>query len=290
MPKLLALERFAFRDIIGIVIASFIIAIAIQLVIVPAYLLTGGLSGIAIILHFITDYPIWLWYIALNIPVFIAGYKLASRRVTVYSFVGMMSVSGFLALLSPLNIQLPVNDILLSALLGGTLNGVGVGLALIYRGSTGGLDIIAGIFHRLWGINFGTTIFITNVLVLGAALLTSNLYLTLYSALTMFVSSKMIDSVTSGFISKKTVLIVSKKSDDIANAILHRMHRGCTLLSGKGAYTGQAENIIMVTTGKTQVPHLKELIFSLDPQAFITITDTVEVYGRGFKPWDTEDV
>lgn len=282
MPKLLALERFAFRDIIGIVIASFIIAIAIQLVIVPAYLLTGGLSGIAIILHFITDYPIWLWYIALNIPVFIAGYKLASRRFTVYSFVGMMSVSGFLALLSPLNIQLPVNDILLSALLGGTLNGVGVGLALIYRGSTGGLDIIAGIFHRLWGINFGTTIFITNVLVLGAALLTSNLYLTLYSALTMFVSSKMIDSVTSGFISKKTVLIVSKKSDDIANAILHRMHRGCTLLSGKGAYTGQAENIIMVTTGKTQVPHLKELIFSLDPQAFITITDTVEVYGRGF--------
>jgi uncharacterized membrane-anchored protein YitT (DUF2179 family) len=253
-------------------------------------LLTGGLSGIAIILHFITDYPIWLWYIALNIPVFIAGYKLASRRFTVYSFVGMMSVSGFLALLSPLNIQLPVNDILLSALLGGTLNGVGVGLALIYRGSTGGLDIIAGIFHRLWGINFGTTIFITNVLVLGAALLTSNLYLTLYSALTMFVSSKMIDSVTSGFISKKTVLIVSKKSDDIANAILHRMHRGCTLLSGKGAYTGQAENIIMVTTGKTQVPHLKELIFSLDPQAFITITDTVEVYGRGFKPWDTEDV
>jgi uncharacterized membrane-anchored protein YitT (DUF2179 family) len=290
MPKLLALERFAFRDIIGIVIASFIIAIAIKLVIVPAYLLTGGLSGIAIILHFITDYPIWLWYIALNIPVFIAGYKLASRRFTVYSFVGMMSVSGFLALLSPLNIQLPVNDILLSALLGGTLNGVGVGLALIYRGSTGGLDIIAGIFHRLWGINFGTTIFITNVLVLGAALLTSNLYLTLYSALTMFVSSKMIDSVTSGFISKKTVLIVSKKSDDIANAILHRMHRGCTLLSGKGAYTGQAENIIMVTTGKTQVPHLKELIFSLDPQAFITITDTVEVYGRGFKPWDTEDV
>jgi uncharacterized membrane-anchored protein YitT (DUF2179 family) len=144
MPKLLALERFAFRDIIGIVIASFIIAIAIQLVIVPAYLLTGGLSGIAIILHFITDYPIWLWYIALNIPVFIAGYKLASRRFTVYSFVGMMSVSGFLALLSPLNIQLPVNDILLSALLGGTLNGVGVGLALIYRGSTG-LDVPVGL-------------------------------------------------------------------------------------------------------------------------------------------------
>ncbi len=290
MHKLLAFERFAGWDILGIVLAAFITAVGIQLVIVPAHLLTGGLSGLAIIFHFLSDYPIWLWYIVLNIPVFIAGYKLASRRFTIYSFIGMMSLSAFLALLSPLNIQFEVNDLLLSALLGGTLNGVGVGLALVYRGSTGGLDIVAGIFHRQWGINFGTTIFVTNVLVLAAALVTSNIQLTLYSAMTMFVSSKMIDSLTSGFIAKKTVFIVSTKSNDIVNAILHRMHRGCTLLSGKGAYTGQTEDIIMVTTGKTQIPHLKELIFSLDPQAFITITDTVEVYGRGFKPWDTEDV
>ncbi len=290
MPKLLALERIAFKDIAGIIMASLITAVAIQFVIVPARLLTGGLSGIAIILHFISDYPIWLWYIGLNIPVFIAGYKLASRRFTLYSFVGMISLSGFLAILEPLNIKLAVDDILLAALLGGTLNGLGVGLALIYRGSTGGMDIIAGIVHRIWGFNFGTTIFVTNGLVLMAALITSNIQLTLYSAITMFVSSKMIDSVISGLIAKKTVIIVSKKSDDIADAILHRMHRGCTLLAGKGAYTGQSEDIIMVTTGKTQIPRLKELIFSLDPQAFITITDTVEVYGRGFKPWDTEDV
>ncbi len=290
MPKLLALERIACKDIAGIILASLIIAVAIQFVVVPAHLLTGGLSGVAIILHFITSYPIWVWYIGLNIPVFIAGYKLASRRFTLYSFIGMISLSGFLALLAPLDIKLTVDDILLSALLGGTLNGVGVGMALVFRGSTGGLDIIAGIAHRIWGVNFGTTIFVTNVLVLASALITSNIELTLYSALTMFVSSKMVDSVTSGFIAKKTVIVVSKKSDDIAQAILHRMHRGCTLLNGKGAYTGQMEDIIMVTTGKTQIPRLKELIFHLDPQAFITITDTVEVYGRGFKPWDKEDV
>jgi uncharacterized membrane-anchored protein YitT (DUF2179 family) len=290
MPKLLALERISFKDMAVIVLASLIIAAAIQFIVVPARLLTGGLSGVAIILHFMTGFPIWLWYIALNIPVFIAGFFLASRRFTIYSFVGMISLSGFLALLAPLDFQLAVDDILLSALLGGALNGVGVGLALIYRGSTGGLDIIAGIFHRIWGVNFGTTFFVTNALVLAAALITSNIQLTLYSALTMFISSKMIDSVTSGFISKKTVIIVSKKSNDIAHAIMHRMNRGCTFLSGKGAYTGQAEDIIMVTTGKTQIPHLKELIFRLDPEAFITITDTVEVYGRGFKPWDVEDV
>ncbi len=289
MPKQL-LEKISFKDIAGIIMGSLITAVAIQFVIVPAHLLTGGLAGVAIILHFVTSYPIWLWYIGLNIPVFIAGYKLASWRFTLYSFIGMMSLSGFLALLSPLNLQLPMDDILLSALLGGTLNGLGVGIALLNRGSTGGLDIIAGITHRIWGISFGSTIFVTNGLVLAAALIFSNLELTLYTAITMFISAKMLDSVTSGFISKKTVTIISGQSNDIAQAILHQMHRGCTLLSGKGAYTGDAENIIMVTTGKTQVPRLKELIFQIDPQAFITITDTVEVYGRGFQPWDEDDV
>jgi len=290
MPKLKALETISLKDIGGIIFAALIIATGIQFVIVPAHLLTGGITGIAIILHFISSYPIWAWYIALNIPIFIAGCKLASRRFTLYSFIGMLSISGFLALLEPLEIHLAVDDILLSALLGGTLNGIGVGLALLFRGSSGGIDIIAGIAHRIWGVNFGTTIFVTNAIVLMAALITSSLELTLYTALTMFISSKMVDSVTSGFIAKKTFIVVSRKSADIAQAIIHRMHRGCTYLSGKGAYTEEAENIIMVTTGKSQVPQLKELIFHIDPQAFITITDTVEVYGRGFKPWDKDDV
>lgn len=289
MSKFTAFEKISYKDITGIILASLIVAGAMQFVIIPAHLLTGGLSGFAIALHFTTKYPVWLWYAVLNIPVFIAGYKLVSRRFALYSFVGMISISFFLALFEKINLSLSLNDIFLSAVLGGTINGLGVGLALAFRGSTGGVDIIAGVVHRQWGVKLGTTFQVTNGLILAAALITSNIQLTLYSALTMFVSSKMVDSVAYGFAAKKTVIIVSQQSQEIAEAILGTMNRGCTFISGKGAYTGQNQNIIMVTTGKTQIPGMKELIFHLDPQAFLTITDTVEVYGRGFKPWDQDD-
>jgi uncharacterized membrane-anchored protein YitT (DUF2179 family) len=289
MSKIIALEKISIKDIAGIAFGSLLVAAAIEFILTPVHLLTGGLSGLAIILHFVTSYPIWLWYMGLNIPIFIAGYKLVSMRFALYSFIGTISLTGFLALLAQFNINLGITDPLLAAVFGGSLSGLGVGLALMFKGSTGGLDIIAGIVHRLWGVKFGTTIFITNGIVLTAALITSNIELTLFSAITMFASARMVNNVTSGFRTKKTVIIVSKKYEDIADAILHQMHRGCTFLVGKGAYTGQAENVIMVTTGKSQIPSLKEIIFELDPRAFLTITDTVEVYGRGFKPWDKDE-
>lgn len=289
MSKIAALEKTSLKDIAGISLGSLMTAAAIQFIIAPAHLVTGGLSGIAIALHFTTSYPIWLWYIGLNIPIFIAGYKLVSMRFALYSFVGTISLTLFLGLLAPLSINPGINDHLLAAIFGGALSGCGVGTALMFRGSTGGLDIIAGIVHRLWGVNFGTTLFVTNGIVLLTALVTSNIELTLYSAITMFASATMVNYVTSGFQKKKTVIIVSKKPEAITEAILHGMHRGCTYLLGKGAYTGQDENIIMVTTGKSEIPRLKELIFQRDSQAFLTITDTVEVYGGGFRPWDEAD-
>ncbi|MGI5912204.1 MAG: YitT family protein [Syntrophomonadaceae bacterium] len=290
MTKLTAtLEKISLKDIAGILLGSLIGAAAIQFILVPAHLLTGGLSGISIILYFITSQPIWLWYVVLNIPIFIAGFKFVSRRFTLYSLIGTLSFSGFLALFASLEIKIPINDILISALLGGIISGFGVGLTLMFRGSSGGLDIIAGIFHKRWGIDFGNTILVTNLVVLTSGLITSSVLLILYSAMSIFASAKVVNSVTSGFRAKKTVMIISHNSKEIADAILHQMKRGCTLLLGSGAYTGQTENIIMVTVGKTQLPRMKEMIFVIDPQAFLTITDTVEVYGRGFRPWDKDD-
>ena len=276
-------EKISFKDIAGVIAGSLIISCGIQFVIVPARILTGGITGLAIILHFLTVYPLWVWYIGLNIPVFIAGYKLVSKRFALYSVIGMLSISGFLALIDTINVSLGLNDILLSALLGGTINGLGVGLTMVYRGSSGGLDILAAIVNRFWGVSLGTTIFICNCFILAVLLITSNLELTLYSAIGMFVSSKMVNAVNTGVDAKKTVMIVSNKSEEIAAAVMNNMHRGCTFLSGRGAYTGRSEDIIVVTTGKIQLPRLKEIIFHIDPNAFMTINDTVEVYGKGFK-------
>lgn len=290
MQKPAMLERISFKDIFLIIIASLITAVSIHFIIVPVQLLTGGLSGLAIILHFVFSYPIWLWYALLNIPVFIAGYRLVSKRFALYSFIGMASLSLFLALLEPFQIGPWLDDILLSSVLGGIVNGAGVGLALVRRGSTGGLDIISAVLHKKWGVSFGSTIFASNALVVMAAAVGGSIELALYSAISIFISSKVVDAATSGLIARKTVIIISKEHHAIAHAILYNLNRGCTFLNGEGAYTGKDVAIIMVTTGTTQIPRLKELVFTLDSSAFITIINAVEVYGQGFKPWDKDDI
>lgn len=276
-------ERISIKDIIGILIGSFILAWAIQFLLVPAHLLTGGVTGLAIILKFLTGYNLSIFYIALNIPIFIIGFRFVSGRFALYSLLGMFAVSGFLALTELFNFKILIDDILLSAILGGVLTGVGTGINLRSKGSSGGLDIIAVIVKRYWGYYFGETFFVINLIVLAMFLLTSNIELTFYSALSIFVTSKVVDTVESGLSVTRSAMIVSQYADDIAYEIIHNMNRGCTYLTGEGAYTGDKKNIIMATVGKTQLPRLKEIVFHIDPEAFITVNETVEVYGQGFK-------
>ncbi|MGR6835475.1 YitT family protein [Syntrophomonas erecta] len=274
-------EKISFRDILGIIIGSFIQATAIQGIIVHARLLTGGVSGIAIILKFLTGVDIWVWYVALNIPIFIAGYNFVSRRFVFYSLLGTACFSIFLALLRPINFG--IDDLLLSAIFGGTLSGIGSGLVFRSKGSSGGTDIIAFIVRRYWGYNIGQTFFIINLMIIAASTLVNSVELALFAAISIFISSKVVDVVEAGPQVTRTAMIISNECDDITDAIIHNLHRGCTYMVGRGAYTGNAKQIIMVTVGKTQLPRLKEIVFHIDPEAFMTISETIEAYGHGFK-------
>lgn len=275
-------EEVSIKDIIGILVGAFIMAIGIQAVIVPAHLLTGGISGIAIILHyFINKVDIWIWFVVLNIPIFIAGFKFISRRFALYSILGALALTLFLGITETMNFN--IDDILLASILGGVLNGVGTGTYLRSKGSTGGLDIIAAIVKRYWGYNFGEIFTIFNLGVIAVFLIMSNIELALFSAISIVISSKVVDVVESGPNISKSVMIISDYSREIAAEIMEEMHRGCTCLNGLGAYTGENKNILMVTVSRTQLPKLKEIIFHIDPQAFMTINESIEVYGKGFK-------
>lgn len=274
-------EHISLKDIAGILLGSFILAVSIQAVIVPAHLLTGGITGIAIIIHFFTRLDVWLGYVILNIPVFIAGYRFISRRFAFYSLIGMLALTVFLGLTRNMNFH--INDVLLASVLGGVLGGIGVGINLRSKGSTGGLDIIAAIVKRYWGHSFGLTSLVFNLAIISVFALSSGIELALFTAISMFVSSKVMDSVESGPSISKTVFIISQYSDDIAHAVLENLHRGCTIMDGRGAYTGEQKHILMVTVGKTQLPRLKEIVFQIDQHAFLTINDAIEVYGKGFK-------
>lgn len=274
-------ERISAKDIIGILLGSFILAAAIQWVLVPANLLTGGISGLAIVLRFLTGVDLWVWYLILNIPIFIAGYKYVSRRFVVYSLIGTVALSLFLGVLQPWGWNL--NDNLLSALLGGVIAGTGSGIILHSKGSTGGVDIIAVLFRRYRGYNIGQVSFASNLLLLTLSLITFNLKLALFSAISIFIASRVVDLVIYGPEINHTAMIISDNCEDITYAIINNLHRGCTYLPARGAYTGETKNIIMATVARTQLPRLKEIVFQLDPHAFITISETIEVYGKGFR-------
>lgn len=281
MKPIIYIERISLRDISGILLGCLILAAAIQGVLVPAHLLSGGVTGIAIILKYLTSWDIWLWYTILNIPIFLAGYKFVSRRFVFYSILGTAALSLFLALLKAVHFY--IDDLLLSAILGGVLSGIGTGIIFRCKGSSGGTDIIAVIVKRFWGFNIGQTGFAINLVVLALSLITSKIELALFSAIAIFISSQMVDMVQTGLQTSRTAMIISQKSQDIAAVVLNNLNRGCTYLPGSGAYSGDDVSIIMTTVAKTQLPRLKEIVFQVDPQAFIIINEAIEVYGQGFK-------
>ena len=274
-------EKMSAKDVLGITVGSALLALGVQAVLVPAHILTGGVTGLAVILKYLTHLDIAVWYAALNIPIFIAGYRYISRRFIIYSLWGVIFQSLFLELFK--HMDFGIDNILLSTIFGGVLAGIGSGIVLRSKGSVGGTDIIAVIVRRFWGYIFGQTFLVTNLSILALFLFTASLELTLYSAISIFISSRMVDVVEAGLDVSRTAFIISREYEEITHAIIHTLHRGCTYLLGQGAYTGEERQIIMVTVAKTQLPRLKEIVFQIDPEAFITISETIEVYGRGFR-------
>jgi uncharacterized membrane-anchored protein YitT (DUF2179 family) len=277
-------ERIKFKDIAGILFGSCVIAFGTQVFIVGGHLLSGGVTGIAILLTYNTKFGLSLLYFLLNIPVFIAGYKFVSKRFIVYSLIGMLNSTLFISQFSRWDISLlDKPNVLINSVLGGILIGLGSGIVMRCKGSCGGMDIIAIIIKRFWGHNIGQVMLMVNLVILAVFAFMVGLELPFYTGISMFISSTLLDRVVSG-IAGKTAMIISNHPDLISQAIIYNLHRGCTYLSGYGAYTGETRKIIMVTMSKTQLPRLREIVTSLDPQAFIIVHDSIEVVGQGFAP------
>jgi len=274
-------ETIKILDLVGIAAGAFLLAVSIQGIMIPGNLLTGGLTGLAIVLEYIFKIDVWIWYALLNIPLLIAGYKYVSRRFIFYSIFGAAVLTIFLALLK--YIDFGIEDIFLSAVFGGALSGVGSGLIFRSKGSTGGIDIVAVIIRRFWGFNIGQTFLVFNIFVLSSSLLVFNFEKTLYAAVSIYIVSKVMDTVVTGVETTRTAMIISAQNNDIAQVIIHNLHRGCTYLAAKGAYTGEEKEIVLVTVAKTQLPTLKEIVFAVDPKAFIIINETIEAFGKGFR-------
>ncbi len=262
-----------------IMTGSVIFVLGVNAVLVPQKLLSGGVVGVAVILHYL--YPsvdVGHFYLLSNIPLMILGWFSISRRFMGYTLFGMVFFSMAASWIKVPAVTL--SDPLLAAVLAGVWCGVGGGIMLRSLGSAGGLDILAIYLNTRWGIRVGVTYMAANVMILGVGGFFFGLERALFSVVYVYASSRVVDAVLVGFNRRKMVLIITSQVQEVADFILNSIRRGVTFLKGTGGYSGEDREVILTIITLTELPKLKEAVFRLDPNAFVIINDTLEVLGK----------
>ncbi len=265
-----------------IILGGVIGGISFNVFLIPHKLLSGGVSGIALILNYIFGINPGVLIFLFNIPIFIAGYKFVDREFIVLSLIGMTTFSISIDMFSFLSDIIYIDDTLLSCLYGGVLNGIGMGIVFRNRASQGGVDIIAVIVKKYFSMNLGSTSLIINFLIVAVASLFYGLKLAMYTFVSMYVASTVLDRVQQGFGRSKSIMIITEKEEQVADAILKTLDRGVTYLEGEGAYTSNKKRVIYCIVTLNQLSKLKQIVKDIDNQAFMAVSDTAEVLGHGF--------
>jgi uncharacterized membrane-anchored protein YitT (DUF2179 family) len=267
------------KNLALITVGSIIFVIGMNSILIPQHFLTGGITGIAIVLHYwIPSLNVGLMYLLLNIPLALLGWFQVSRRFVLFTIFGIVFFSLAANVIRPP--VAAIHDPFLAAIFGGVVCGVGGGLILRSIGSAGGIDILAIYINNTFGFRPGLVIFFVNLLPLAMGLYLFNLEVVLYSVVYMFTYTKVIDAVLTEFNQRKFLLVISDQARAIGEHIMSEEHRGVTYLKAEGGYTGEDRKVIFSITTLTELPKIKEFIFSTDPNAFVVINDTLEVLGK----------
>lgn len=266
-----------------IVTGSALYAAGFQFFTYPNSIITGGVTGIAMIINYLTALPVGVLSIIMNIPLFVVSWKRFGTHFMVSSFVGMMLCSILVDIFSTVDF-VATNQPLLAAIYGGIIKGFGLGLVYTTGATTGGVDIVAKFLRvKYQHINFGTLILLLDVVVIVAFALIFRRYdSAMYSIIYMFISSKVIDFVLYGAVNSKVCYVITDNSVGIKNAIVDVLKRGVTFIHGEGAWSGKEKNIILCVIKSSQIVELKAIIKQIDPGAFLIVSDSREVFGNGF--------
>ena len=283
-------------DYLLIITGSLILAAGFVYFVTPHKIVPGGVYGIAIVVHYMTQgmfsfwpegIPIGLFGLVLNIPLTIAGIKILGPRFGIKTIVGFVLTSVFIdgiTYFRPNGNAPLVDDVLLSCVFGGVLIGFGLGLIFKSRATSGGSDIIAMIIAKYTRLQLGKLmIYVDSTIVLLGLLAFKDWHIPLYSWVVIYITGRAIDMTLEGADYNKALLIISKKHLEIKSKILFDLERGGTYLKGEGLFTGEEKQIIYTVVSRREVAILEEYISKIDPEAFITVMDTKEILGEGFQ-------
>lgn len=274
-------KRSELTDSILIVIGSFLIGFAIKNMYDPVSLVTGGVSGIAIIMKSVMGIPLWITNTVLNIPLFLAAYKIKGWKFIRRTFLATAALSVSLYVIP--EVTLVPDDVFLSSLFGGIVTGIGTGLVFICHATTGGTDMLAALLQRKmrhYSIAQIMQVLDSMVVLAGAAVF--GIQSALYALIAIYAVSKLSDSMIEGLKFSKQAFIISDKNEEIAQAIMHDMERGVTCLDAVGMYSQSGRTMLFCVVSQKEMVQLKEIVEAYDPKAFVTVSDVREVIGEGF--------
>jgi uncharacterized membrane-anchored protein YitT (DUF2179 family) len=274
--------RFAqtFKQVIFLAAGVVLFVIAIRGLILPQKLLTGGVTGLSLLLHALLGWKIGLLVLIFNIPIFLLGFRDLGRRFALYSG---MAVVGFWLLVDHLPMPVLTHDPLLASIFGGLLGGVGSALAVRAGGSLGGFDILGVVLNRRFSLGVGEVGLILNGTLIVAVGLIEDPERAMYTLVSIYVGSRTLDALQTPR-PRKAVLIVSKENRAIKERLLFEMGRGVTLLKAEGAYTGEDINVLICVITRFELKELRDIVKGEDPQAFVSVLEASDVVGRFRRP------
>jgi uncharacterized membrane-anchored protein YitT (DUF2179 family) len=270
------------REYAEITIGIVITAVALDVFLVPNRLAAGGVSGLATVLHYQIGVPVGATMAVLNLLLFLFGAKVHGWRYglkTIYGAFGLSFVVDLLALFVPVISQ----EAFLGTLYGGILSGIGLGIVFRNGGNTGGTDIIAQILQKYSNLGVGQLFLVVDGMVMLIAATVFGIKLALYGMIAVIIMGRVIDYLQEGIVVEKAVFIISQKSNLLTQAIIEELRRGVTNLVGRGGYTGEPRETILCVVSRRELEQLKNIIYRIDPKAFIIITDVHQVIGEGFR-------
>jgi uncharacterized membrane-anchored protein YitT (DUF2179 family) len=275
--------HFEVKNYSFIVLGSLFLSFGVVLFFIPNALVTGGTSGMAILLHYLLGLPTGVMMVAVNAPLLLLGAKYLGRSFTLRSIVTIVLSSLFIDMLNEfLHVNALTKDVILAALFGGVCIGVGLGLVLSGNASAGGSTILAKIIASKTTIKASTVILAIDVMIIVAiALIFKNIDLALWSLVSIYVSAKSIDLFLTRGPSKKVVHIVSSKIDTLCCMIVEQIGHEGTIVEGRGIFEHEEKKMIFLVVENRKIPALKTLVQTIDKEAFVVLMEASELLGRG---------
>ncbi len=270
----------AIWPITGSLLGALVMTLGLNMFLIPNKIASGGVSGLGIILFHTFNIPVGLTILLSNIPLFIAAGKFLGMKFVVRSLAGTFFLSAFVEILGFLPVL--TTDLLLASIYGGIILGVGLGLVFRSGGSTGGTALASQLIKYFFGLSTGQSLLGIDFIIIALAGLVFSAELAMYALISLFVTSKVIDFVQEGLGFSKACYIISNNGPKIARAILTDLDRGVTVLKGEGGFTGREKDILLCVVSQAEVSSLKRIVWNIEPDSFVIVSNVHEVLGEGF--------